>query len=73
MDTRTATAKRVAAAIEAAGETKLGIAEKTHIPRTTLLRRLAGVTPFYVDELHAIAGVLGVSVVDLLPDGEDAA
>lgn len=73
MDTRTATAQKVAEAIKAAGETTLGIARKTHIPRTTLLRRLDGVTPFNLDELYAIATTLKVPVVDLMVTDEDAA
>jgi hypothetical protein len=60
-----AVAGRVAEAIEAAGETKLGVAEKTGIPRSTLLRRLDRVTPFNTDELDAIAKLLGIDVVVL--------
>lgn len=66
MDIATATARRVTAALEAAGETAATIAPKALIPRPTLLRRLAGVSPFNVDELDRIAAALGVSATDLL-------
>lgn len=66
MDTKTETAHRVTAAIEAAGESKLSIAEKTGIPRTTLWRRLNGLTSFYMEELHLIARVLDVPVTDFV-------
>lgn len=36
-------------------------------------RRLLGITPFRVDELHAVAAHLGVAVTDLMPVAEDAA
>lgn len=37
-------------------------------PRTNLGRRLAGETPFRVDELHAIAAHLGIPAATLLGD-----
>jgi transcriptional regulator with XRE-family HTH domain len=66
-------AKAVTAAIEAAGQTQLGISEATSIPRTTLIRRLSGATPFTVAELDAIADALGVSVTAFLTSDEHAA
>lgn len=53
-------ARSVGDHISAAGETHLGIAEATGIPRSTLMRRLAGTTPFTVAELAAIAATLGL-------------
>lgn len=74
MDITSHTAQKVAAAIEGAGETTLGIASKTHIPRTTLLRRLEGLSAFKIDELGLIANALGVPVCSLIgSEGEDAA
>jgi transcriptional regulator with XRE-family HTH domain len=64
-------AEQVTAKMEAAGLSQLGLSEKTGIARATLIRRLTGRSPFQVDELEAIAGVLGISVGDLLP-GEAA-
>lgn len=68
MDTN-AYARRVAAsvtaAMEAGGHSQKSMAEATGIPRVTLIRRLRGVSPFTVTELHAIASELGVPVEDL--------
>lgn len=66
MDITKATAARVSAAIESAGETVLGISQLTRIPRTTLIRRLDGLTPFTIAELAAIATALDISPVDLI-------
>lgn len=72
MDNFTAlVAKKVVAAIEAGGQTELGIAEATGIPRVTLRRRLQGLNSFTVAELKAIATVLDIKVSDLT--AEDAA
>lgn len=56
------TAQLVAAAIEAANESKQSIAKATGIPRVTLDRRLDGHAPFTVKELYAIAVALDVPV-----------
>lgn len=67
-----AVAERVTAAITAVGETQLGVSEKTGIPRSTLMRRLSGVTPFNTDELDAIARALGVDLACLVSDSRAA-
>lgn len=67
MDISRETAQRVTAAIEAAGRTPLTVAEQTGIPRTTLLRRLTGTSPFTVSELERIALMLCVEVHSLIP------
>lgn len=59
-------AKNVTAAIDSAGQTQVSISEATGIPRTTLIRRLAGHSPFTIAELGRIAEVLDVEVDDLL-------
>lgn len=67
--------EQVAAAVEAArtsaGIGKDRLADQSGIPQTTLKRRLAGVSPFTVAELDAVASVLGVEIETLL--GLDAA
>lgn len=57
---------RIHAAMEAADETVYGLAQKTLIPKVTLLRKLAGGTSFTIDELDAIATALDVTPADLL-------
>jgi len=70
MDTLTATvAARVRDAIDSAGITHVGLSESTGIPRTTLIRRLNGFAPFTLEELEAVAHVLGTSVSDLTRKG----
>lgn len=74
MDTLTIKlAAAVKAAIDHAGETVLGVSEKSGIPRTTLLRRLGGTSPFTVAELELIAKVLDIAVSDLLSEAEAVA
>jgi hypothetical protein len=63
-----AVAGAVAEAIAANGHTQLSVSEATGIPRTTLLRRLGGVTPFTVAELAAIADFLGMAAADFLKE-----
>ena len=58
--------RRVEAAMKAAGETRLGLAEKTGIARPTLKRSLDGHRPFNTDELGRIAAALGVEIADLV-------
>lgn len=72
MDITRGTAQKVAAALDLAGKSQLSVSEASGIPRTTLLRRLSGVSPFTVDELQRIADLLGVPVVSLI-DGTDIA
>ena len=71
MDITTETAHRVSAAIEADGRPVLVVAEQTNIPRTTLLRRLSGATPFTVPELARIADLLDVPVHSLIPTADN--
>jgi len=74
MDSPSKTQSRAASirdAIKQAGFTPFSLAEATGIPRTTLNRRLLGVSPFNTEELDAIAAALDTSVAELLI--EDAA
>lgn len=66
MDITRHTAERVAAGIEASGLTTLAVSERTGIPRTTLLRRLTGTSPFTVAELGLISAELGVAPESLV-------
>lgn len=68
-----AVANAVVEAMEERGKSQLALSEATGIPRTTLLRRLAGLSPFTVSELEAIAGYLGVSASDLVQRAEAGA
>ncbi|MBB5513426.1 transcriptional regulator with XRE-family HTH domain [Neomicrococcus aestuarii] len=62
------TAQRVAKAIKKReGATVYGVAKETGIPRTTLIRKLAGGTDFTVYELARIAIALDVDPNSLLP------
>ena len=70
MDITQATSEAVAEAIESAGQTHLAVAEQTGIPRTTLLRRLTGTSPFTVSELERIAALLSVPVHSLIPSAD---
>lgn len=74
MDIARDTANTVNAAIEGAGETVKSITEKTGLPYTTIYRKLnyAESAPLNIRELGTIAGVLGVSIYELLP-AQDAA
>lgn len=54
---------------EAMGEiSEVVLADETGISRTTLRRRLTGKSDWLTGELLAVAGFLGVSLVDLLSD-----
>lgn len=65
-------ASAVSEAIDAAGETQLSVSEGAGIPRTTLIRRLRGQSPFTVAELERIASHLNVSVTSLIAQGDAA-
>lgn len=58
--------RRVEAAMKAAGESRLGLAEKTGIARPTLNRSLDGHRAFNTDELGRIARALDVDIVQLV-------
>ncbi len=63
---RSATASKVAAAVEAAGLTRLHLSDATGIPYTTLYRKLNGHSAYTLDEIASIAAVIGVAPVDLV-------
>jgi hypothetical protein len=59
-------AAEVASAIERADQSTLSVSNATGIPRTTLIRRLNGNSPFTVTELADIATFIDMSPVELL-------
>lgn len=59
--------RTVAEAIDSRSRTRKSISDETGIPRTTLIRKLSGYTPFTVVELARIAKALGVDVLELIP------
>lgn len=64
-------AETVCRICERAGESQLGLSSGTTIPRTTLLRRLSGSSPFTIAELEAIAKHLNTTVGEILAEAED--
>lgn len=60
------TAALVCQAMEERGVSQLKLAEVTRIPRTTLMRRLAGDSSFTVNELDRIAAALSIDAPALL-------
>lgn len=68
-----AVARTVRETMERAGESVKHLAEVTLIPRSTLLRRLAGVSPFTIPELERIAAHFDTTVAEILADSEAAA
>lgn len=66
MDITRTTAQAVTECLKRSGRSQLSLSEESGIPRTTLLRRLSGATPFTVEELQRIADCLDVPVVSLL-------
>lgn len=61
-------ADRVRVTMEQKGENPNSLATKARIPRVTLIRKLDGGGVFNVEELDAIAGVLGVRISDLVSE-----
>lgn len=59
-------AESVASRLEASGITGRDAAARTGIANSTLSRRLTGHSPFTVTELEALAGLLGVTVAELV-------
>lgn len=59
-------AQKVAAHIKDSGVTIVWLCEKSGIPRSTLLRRLNGSTPFNINELERIAAALRVPTTELM-------
>ena len=66
-------AANIRAEMARAGLTQVSIAASLGIPQQSLSRRLAGKTPFSVDEAFAVADLLGVPVAVILPTRSDAA
>jgi len=67
-----AVAEVIRDSMERADESVKHLAEVTFIPRTTLLRRLAGTSPFTIPELERVAAVLDTSVAQILADADAA-
>lgn len=65
----------VTEALEAAGISSNAAAKQTGIPRTTLLRRLDGLSPFTTTELGRVATLLGTTASALMyaAEGGEAA
>jgi predicted transcriptional regulator len=61
-------ARTVSGQIAESGITVVRLCEKTGIPRTTMIRRLSGQSPFNLNELDRIAAALRVDVDSLLTD-----
>jgi DNA-binding NtrC family response regulator len=65
-------ASHIRRALEAARISRLEASERTGIPRSTFYRKVDGLgKPFDVDELAAVAGVLGTDVAGLLRDATE--
>lgn len=73
MDTKTATAAKVAAAVEKAGITRRDLSNATGIAYTTLYRKLHGHVPFNVDDIDSVAKALRVKPASLVEFAEVAA
>lgn len=63
----------VALRVEESGLSRRQLSDRTGIPFSTLTRRLNGLSPFVVTELHAIASVLGTTVKTLVAEAEERA
>jgi transcriptional regulator with XRE-family HTH domain len=61
------TAQAVSQAIITAGETPTSLSGKTLIAKTTLRRKLRGISEFTPTELYLIAGALGTSIEAIMP------
>lgn len=68
-----AVAHNVSEQISESGITVVRLCEKTGIPRSTMIRRLSGHTPFNLNELDRIAAALKVDVDQLLSPSEQVA
>ena len=70
------TASLVNAAMAESKTSQVEIHEKTGIARSSLQRKLSGLSKFTIDELYAIAKALGIKTRELIPEqilNEDAA
>jgi len=72
MDTKTATAAQVSAAVTSAGITRRDLSNASGIAYTTLFRKLQGHVAFNVEEIDAIARVLDVTPDALIDWGQAA-
>lgn len=63
---RQAIVARIRTELEAQGLSVRGLAAETGIPHVTLQRRMAGLSAFDTDELHAVGCTLGVEVLGLM-------
>lgn len=61
-----AVARAVSEALTRAGVSQREASTRSGIPLTTLSRRLTGNSPLNVCELDALAGIAGVTVVDIV-------
>ncbi len=66
MDITQTVAAAVRGLIAERGMSELAMAQESGIPRVTLRRRLAGQTPFTVQELADIGHVLDITVLDII-------
>lgn len=66
-------AAAIAAAIKSANRSQASIARETGMSEATLSRRLNGLDPFKLPEVHRIAAVLGTTASQLLADAERGA
>lgn len=72
--TKARVAASVVAALTAAGISRLEASERTGIPRSTFYRKAEGAgKAFDVDELAAIAGILGTTPSEILARAEERA
>ena len=58
--------------MDRAGISEVVLADETHIPRSTLRRRLSGTSDWLTGELTAISARLDLRLLDLLADEEAA-
>jgi hypothetical protein len=68
-----ASARLVRRAMVAADMTQTALSEATGIPYGALGRKLDGLRDFTLGEIGAVAGLLGVPVVELIADSRDGA
>lgn len=66
--TNSTIAERVRSAMDAAGISEVVLSETTHIPRSTLRRRLSGESDWLTGELTKISARLDVPLLALLAD-----
>ena len=66
MDITQTVAAAVRGLIAERGLSELSVAQESGIPRVTLRRRLAGQTPFTVQELADVGRVLDITVLDII-------